>query len=66
MKRQRINSQEKEQDKPPQKELNEGELGNLPEKEFQITRVKMTQDLRKRMKKGREMFTKDLEEWKNK
>lgn len=66
MKRQRINSQEKEQDKLPQKELNEGELGNIPEKEFQITIVKMTQDLRKRMKKIQEMFTKDLEEWKNK
>ena len=66
MKRQRINSQEKEQDKPPQKELNEVELGNLPEKEFQITIVKMTQDIRKRMKKIQEMFTKDLAEWKNK
>ena len=25
------------------------EIGNLPEKEFRITTVKMTQDLRKRM-----------------
>ena len=66
MKRQRINSQEKEQDKPPQKELNEVELGNLPEKEFQITIVKMTQNIRKRMKKIQEMFTKDLAEWKYK
>ena len=35
MKRQRVNSQKKEQDKLPQKELNEAELGNLPGKEFQ-------------------------------
>ena len=60
----------KEQDKTPEKELNEVEIGNLPEKEFRILIVKMTQDLRKRMeakiKKMQEMFNKDLEELKNK
>ena len=56
----------KGQDKIQEKQLNEVELGNLPEKEFQITIVKMTQDIRKRMKKIQEMFTKDLAEWKNK
>ena len=35
-------------------------------KEFRIKTVKMIQDLRKRMKKMQEVFTKDLEELKNK
>ena len=46
------------------------ETGNLPEKEFRIVIVKMIQDLRKRIEakteKMQEMFTKDLEELKNK
>ena len=60
----------KEQDKTPEKQLNEVEIGNLPEKEFRVMIVKMTQDLRKRMeakiKKMQEMFNKYLEELKNK
>ena len=55
----------KEQDKPPEKQLNEVEKGNLPEKELRIMIVKMIQNLRKRMKakikKKQEMFNKDLE-----
>ena len=39
----------KEQDKTSEKQLNEGEIGNLPEKEFRIMIVKMIQDLGKRM-----------------
>ena len=39
----------KEQDKTPEKQLNEVEIGNLPEKEFRIMIVKMIQDLRKTM-----------------
>ena len=39
----------KEQDKTPEKQLNEVEIGNLPEKEFRLMIVKMIQDLRKRM-----------------
>ena len=39
----------KEQDKTPEKQLNEVEISNLPEKEFRIMIVKMIQDLRKRM-----------------
>ena len=39
----------KEQDKTPEKQLSEVEVGNLPEKEFRIMTVKMMQDLRKRM-----------------
>ena len=55
----------KEQDKSPEKQPNKAEIGNLPEKEFRMI-VKMVQDLRKRMGKIQEMFTKDLEELKNK
>ena len=42
-------SQMKKQDKTPEKQLNEVETGNLPEKEFRILVVKMIQDLRKRV-----------------
>ena len=70
MKRQRAMYQMKEQEKTPEKQLNEVEIGNLPEKEFRIKIVKMIQDLGKRMEakieKMQEMFNKDLEELKNK
>ena len=60
----------KEQDKTPEKQLNEVEIGNLPEKEFRIMIMKMIQDLGKRMeaktKKMQDMFNKDLEELKKK
>ena len=36
----------KEQDKTPEQQLSEVEIGNLPEKEFRVTIVKMIQDLR--------------------
>ena len=39
----------KEQDKTPEKQINEVEIGNLPEKEFRTVIVKMIQDLGKRM-----------------
>ena len=39
----------KEQDKTPEKQLNEVEIGNLPENEFRIMIVKMIQDLGIRM-----------------
>ena len=39
--------QMKEQDKNPEKQLNEVEIGNLPEKEFRLMIVKMIQDLGK-------------------
>ena len=59
----------KEQDKSLQEQLNEEEIGNLPEKETRIMIVKMIQDLRKRMeaqiKKIQEMFNKDLGELRN-
>ena len=62
--------QMKEEDKTPEKQLNEVEIGNLPEKEFRIMIVKIIQDFGKRMEekieKMQEMFNKDLEEVKNK
>ena len=60
----------KRQDKTPEKQLNEMDIGNLPEKEFRIMIVKMIQDLGKRMEvkieKMQEMFIKDPEELNNK
>ena len=60
----------KEEDKTPEKQLNEMEKGNLPEKEFRIMIVKVIQDLGTRMEarieKMQEMYNKDLEELKNK
>ena len=47
MKKQKVTSQMKGQDKPPERQLNEVEIGNLPEKEFRIMIVKMIQELRK-------------------
>ena len=62
--------QMKGQDKTPEKQLNEVEIGNLPEKEFRIMILKMIQDLGKTMEakieKMQEMFNKGLEELKNK
>jgi len=42
------------------------EIGNLPEKEVRIMIAKMIQDLRERMEKMQDMFTKDLEALRNK
>ena len=60
----------KEQGKNPPDQTNEEEIGSLSEKEFRVMRVKMIQDLGKRMEakieKMQEMFNKDLEELKNK
>ena len=70
MKKQKVVSQMKVQDKTPEKQLNEVKTGKRPEKDFRIITVKMIQDLGKRMEaeieKTQEMFTKDLEELKDK
>ena len=70
MKKQKIMSLMKGQGKTPEKQVKEVEIGNISEKEFRIMIVKMIQDLRKRMEakieKMQEMFTKDLQELKNK
>ena len=62
--------QMKEQDKTPEKELNEVEIDSLLEKEFRIMIVNMIQDLGKwmevKIEKMQEMFNTDLEELKNK
>ena len=73
MKRQRNTQQVKEQDKCPPNQTKEEEIGNLPDKEFQIMIVKMIQNLEikmesqinsleKRIEKMQERFNKDLEE----
>ena len=49
MKRQRNTQQVKEQDKCPQNQTKEEEIGNLPDKEFQIMIVKMIQNLEIKM-----------------
>ena len=56
----------KEQNKTSEKQLDEVEIENIPEKDVRIMIVQMIWDLRKRMEKMQEMFTKDLEELKNK
>ena len=70
MKRQRAMYQMKEENKSLEKQLNEVEIGNLPEKEFRKMILKMNKDLGKRIEanieKMQEMFNKDLEELKNK
>ena len=64
MKEQTVMSRMKGQNKTPEKQLNEVEIGSLPEKEFRIMIVKMILDLWKRMEakieKMQEIFTKDL------
>ena len=69
MKKQKPMSWMKGQVTIPEKQLNEVEIGNLPEKEFRIMIVKMIQDLKKEWRqrqKMQEMFAKDLQELKNK
>ena len=62
MKKQKVVSQMKGQDKTPEKQRNEAEISSLPEKEFREMITKMIQDLRKTMEKMQEMFAKYLEE----
>ena len=70
MKKQKVMSQMKGQDKTLEKQLQEVKIGNLPEKEFRKMIVNLLQDLRKimeaKIEKVQEMFTKDLQELKNK
>ena len=73
MKRQRNTQQVKEHDKCPPNQTKKEEIGSLPEKEFRIMIIKMTQNLENimelqtksletRIEKMQEMFNKDLEE----
>ena len=66
MRRQRNTQRMKELGKNLPEQTNEEEIGSLPEKEFRVMIVKMTQTLRNRMEKIQEMFNKDLEELKSK
>ena len=73
MKRQRNIQQVKEHDKSPPNQTNEEEIGSLPDKEFRIMTVKMTQNIENKMEvqinslearieKMQEKFSKDLKE----
>uniref|UniRef100_A0A8C6AVB8 L1 transposable element RRM domain-containing protein n=1 Tax=Monodon monoceros TaxID=40151 RepID=A0A8C6AVB8_MONMO len=66
MRSQKNTQQMKEQDKNPPDLTNEEEIGSLPEKEFRIMIVKVTQNLGNRIDKMQETFNKDLEELKMK
>ena len=57
--------QMKDQGKNLQDQINENEIGNLPEKEFRVMVVKMIQNLGNRMEKIQETFNKDLQELKS-
>ena len=66
MKKQKVTSQMKGYYKTPEKQLNDMDVGNIPQKVFRIMIMNMIQDLGKSMEakieKIQEMFTKDLQE----
>ena len=64
MKSQRNNTQMKEQARNTKFQINEEEIGKLPEKEFRIMIVKMIKNLENRMEKMQESINKDLDELK--
>ena len=66
MKRQRNTKKMKEQTRNTEFQINEEEIGKLPEKEFRIMMVKMIRKLENKMEKMQESVNKDLEELKNK
>ena len=66
MKRQRNSAPMKEQTGNTEVQINEEQIGKLPEKEFRIMIVKMIKNLEDKMEKMHESINKDLEEVKNK
>ena len=66
MKRWRNTTQIKEQTRNTEVQINEQEIGKLPEKEFRISIVKMIKNLENTMEKMQESINKDLKELKNK
>ena len=58
MKRQRNTTQMKEQTINTEVQINEEEIGKLPEKEFRIKTVKMIKDLEKKWRKCKHQLTK--------
>ena len=66
MKRQRNTTKMKEQTRNTEVQINEEEIGKLPEKEFRIMIVKIIKNLENKMEKMQKSINKDLEELKNK
>ena len=66
MKRERNTTQIKEQTRNTEVQINEEEIGKLPEKEFRIMIVKMTKNIENKMEKMQESINKHLKELKNK
>ena len=66
MKRQKNTTQMKEQTRNTEVQINEEEIGKLPEEEFRVMIVKMIKNLENKMEKMQESINKDLEELKNK
>jgi len=66
MKRQRNTTQVEEQTRNTEVQINEEEIGKLPEKEFRIMIRKMIKNLENKMEKMQESIKKDTEELKNK
>ena len=66
MKSQRNTAQVMEQTRNTEIQINEEELGKLPEKELRIMIVKMIKNLEGKMEKMQKSINKDLEELKNK
>ena len=56
----------KEQTRNIEVQINEEEIGTLPEKEFRIMIVKMIKNLAKKMEKMQESINRHLDELKNK
>ena len=64
MNRQRNTTQMKEQTRNTEVQINEEEIGKIPEKEFRIMIVKMIKTLKAKQRKMQESINKDLEELK--
>ena len=65
MKRQINNTQMKEQTRNTEVQINEEEIGKLPEKEFRIMIIKVIKNLENRVEKMQESMNKDLDKLKN-
>ena len=66
MKRQRNTTQMKEQTRNTEVQINEEEIGKLPENDFGIMIAEMIKNLENQMEKMQESINKDLEELKKK
>ena len=66
MKRQRNTTQMMKQIRNTEVQINEEEIGKLPEKKFRIVIVKVIRNLENRVEKMQESIDNDLEELKNK